>query len=84
MISQFSNAVSHTIVRPVDQNLQAKEKIGKRKRNSSQAICEYKYAKNAKMTKSQKKYFFFFKFEDMIVWFKVGGNTSFGVILDAI
>ena len=42
-----------------------------------------KYAKNADMTKIQKKHIFFI-FRDMIVWFKVGGNTSFGVILDAI
>ena len=58
MTSQLSNAVSHVIVRPVDQNLQSKGKIGKRKRTTSQAIYEYKYAKNANMTKSQKNIFF--------------------------
>ena len=58
-ISAFKCRVArYRAVRPVDQNLQAKEKIGKRKRTSSQAIYEYKYAKNANMTKSQKYIFF--------------------------
>ena len=39
--------------------------------------------KNVNMPKIQ-KIIFFFIFQDMIVWFKVGGNTSFEVILNAI
>ena len=58
MTTQLSNAVSHVIVRPVDQNLQAKEKIGKRKGTSSQAIYEKKFVKNANTTKNQKNIFF--------------------------
>ena len=83
MTSQLSNAVSHVIVRPVDQNLQAKEKSGK------ENVLLHKRYMNINMPKTQiwpkvNKKFFVFIFENMIVWFKVGGNTSFGLISNAI
>ena len=83
MTSQLSNAVSHAIVRPVDQNLQVKEKSGKENVLLHKRYMNINMPKNENMTKSQQN-FFFFIFENMIVWFKVGGNTSFGIILNAI
>ena len=42
-----------------------------------------KHAQKRKYAQNSKNHIFFI-FQDMIVWFKVGGNTSFGVILGAI
>ena len=43
----------------------------------------YKICQKREYDQKSKKHIFFI-FQDMIVWFKVGGNTSFGVILNAI
>ena len=60
MTSQLSNAVSHAIVRPVDQNLQVKEKSGKENVLLHKRDMNINMPKNANMTKSQQNFFLSF------------------------